>query len=299
MGANESLPSPALPALEADWPAPARIRAFTTLRRGGGVGVSLAPFDQFNLGARCGDDPISVAANRASLTKLLDLPSTPIWLNQVHGTGVHGAFPQATRRSAGRRDGDDSTTSIAPSGAPKEVPSCEPVADAAVTSDSNTVLAILTADCLPVLFCAKDGSEIAAAHAGWRGLAAGVLQNTLEAMRTPSDRVMVWLGPAAGPLAYEVGEEVRAAFVDCDTAAASAFAATRPGHWLCDLPALARQRLQAAGINDIYGGQHCTISDPHRFFSHRRDGRSGRMASLIWINSEPHGRLAGTLNQPQ
>ncbi len=277
-----------LPVLRAEWPAPAGVRALTTLRRGGGVGTSLPPFDDFNLGARCGDDPINVTPNRVALNRILDLPAPPLWLNQVHGTATHRATrepQQSACGGAGRRDALARSNSIVPSGAPTRTEIGEPIADAAVTSHSNTVLAILTADCLPVLFCAKDGSEIAAAHAGWRGLAAGVLQSTIAAMNTPSNQLMAWLGPAAGPLAYEVGEEVRAAFVDSDATATSAFTATRPGHWLCDLPALARQRLQAAGVGDVYGGHHCTIRDSQQFYSHRRDGRSGRMASLIWINS--------------
>jgi len=143
------------------------------------------------------------------------------------------------------------------------------------------VLAILTADCLPVLFCSDDCRTIGAAHAGWRGLARGVLESTVMAMRVPPERILAWLGPAAGPQAYEVGDEVRAAFVDKDSRAASAFAATRPGHALCDLYALARLRLAAIGVTRVSGGGLCTISDPQRFFSHRRDGRTGRMASLI------------------
>jgi YfiH family protein len=142
---------------------------------------------------------------------------------------------------------------------------------------------ILTADCLPVLLCDRAGTVVAAAHAGWRGLCAGVLENTVAAMRSAPADLIAWLGPAAGPQAYEVGEEVHAAFIERDVAAASAFVATRPGHWLCDLYALARQRLAAVGVHAVSGGGRCTISEPARFFSHRRDGRSGRMASLVWI----------------
>ena len=149
------------------------------------------------------------------------------------------------------------------------------------------VLAILTADCMPVLLCSEDGSVIGAAHAGWRGLAAGVLENTVTSMRMPAERILAWLGPAAGPQAYEVGDEVRVAFVDSDPHAASAFVPTRIGHWLCDLYALARSRLASVGVMRVYGGDLCTISDPQRFYSHRRDSRTGRMASLIWINRAP------------
>ena len=159
-------------------------------------------------------------------------------------------------------------------------------ADAAVTSDVGVVLAILTADCLPVLFCAADGSEVGAAHAGWRGLATGVLEMTVAAMRTPSRDLFAWLGPAAGRNAYEIGAEVREAFLDHDARAASAFLPTRPGHWQVDLYALARQRLFDVGVPHVFGGDRCTISEPQHFFSHRRDGRSGRMASLIWIAHE-------------
>ncbi|MGN6150925.1 MAG: peptidoglycan editing factor PgeF, partial [Lysobacteraceae bacterium] len=164
-------------------------------------------------------------------------------------------------------------------------PPPEPVADASVTSVPGTVLAIRTADCLPVVFASAAGDEIAAAHAGWRGLADGVLEATVAAMRTPADRLVAWLGPAAGPQAYEIGAEVRSAFVDADPVAADAFVATRPGHWRVDLYALARRRLARVGVDRVHGGGLCTISDPARFFSHRRDARTGRMATLVWIDS--------------
>jgi polyphenol oxidase len=240
--------------LRPDWPAPAGVMACSTLRRG--AGISLPPFDHFNLGARCGDHAAAVAANRAALRELAGLPSAPRWLAQVHGIAVH-------RCGAECEDG-------------------EPEADAAITAEAGVVLAVLTADCLPLLFCSEDGNEIAAAHAGWRGLAGGVLEATVREFSLPVERYLAWLGPAAGPQAYEVGDEVRAAFVDVDRGAAAAFAPTRPGHWFCDLYALARRRLQELGLQRIHGGGFCTISDPARFFSHRRDGRSGRMASLIW-----------------
>jgi YfiH family protein len=158
------------------------------------------------------------------------------------------------------------------------------VADAAVAADASVVLAILTADCLPVVFAAKDGSEVGAAHAGWRGLVAGVLENTVAAMETQPRELIAWLGPAAGPQAYEIGQEVFDAFVPRDPRAAAAFAPTRPRHWKVDLYALARMRLADAGIaaEDIFGGGLCTIGDPKRFFSHRRDARTGRMATVVW-----------------
>jgi len=247
--------------LHADWPVAARVRGCTTLRHG--LGVSAAPFDHFNMGLRCGDDPAAALRNRELLIAHAKLPSVPHWLQQVHGT-------QVVRFDA-----------LAPHG--------EPEADASVTSTPATVLAILTADCLPVLFSAIDGSEVAAAHAGWRGLAAGVLETTVAAMQTPPDQIIAWLGPAAGPQHYEIGVEVYDAFVSQDWTAGSAFVSTRPHHWRVDLYALARRRLQQAGLKpeQIHGDGLCTISDPQRFYSHRRDQRTGRMASLVWI--EPEG----------
>ncbi len=249
--------------LPADWPAPANVHAFTTLRHG--AGASPPPFDSFNLG-NCisddGDDPEIVESNRAELAQRFGLPSSPCWLRQVHGT-------QVLRFRHASIAGD----------APV------PEADAAVTDVAGVVLAILTADCLPVVLAADDGSEVAVAHAGWRGLAAGVLEDTLSAMRTPPGRVLAWLGPAAGSRTYEVGVEVRDAFVDRDQRAADAFEPTRPGHWHADLYALARQRLADAGVTRIHGGGECTISDADRFFSHRRDQRSGRIATLAWLEA--------------
>lgn len=251
-------------ALAAGWPALPGVHALVTLRHG--AGQSQPPFDDFNLGNRTsaeGDDPVTVERNRAELAQRLALPSSPQWLRQVHGTGVQ------------RFD--------APLAAPRAAAD-EPVADAAVTAVPGTVLAILTADCLPVVLAARDGSDIGAAHAGWRGLADGVLEATVAAMHAPAEQLQAWLGPAAGPQAYEIGEEVHAAFVDHSPVAESAFTATRPGHWRVDLYVLARQRLVAAGVlpEHVHGGGLCTISDPARFFSHRRDRRSGRMATLVW-----------------
>ncbi|MCD9086170.1 peptidoglycan editing factor PgeF [Stenotrophomonas sp. SY1] len=254
----------ALPLLMADWPAPPGVHAFTTQRHG--AGGSLPPFDTFNLGNRTaadGDDPAQVQRNRDELIRLAGLPSAPHWLRQVHGTGVLRF--EAPPRGQGIE--------------------AEPAADAAVTSVPGVVLAILTADCLPAVFAARDGSEVAAAHAGWRGLADGMLEATLAAMQTPAAEVVAWLGPAAGPDNYEVGSDVRDAFLAHSGAAELAFTATRPGHWRVDLYALARQRLQAAGMKpaDIHGGDHCTIGEAARWFSHRRDRRSGRIATLVWM----------------
>lgn len=256
--------------LPADWPAPPGVVAFTTLRHG--AGASAPPFDAFNLGnARgpAGDDPATVAANRAELVIRAGLPSAPHWLRQVHGTGVlavDAALPSG-----------DATAERARMAA-------EPEADAAISACPGAVLAILSADCLPVVLAGKGGGEVGLAHAGWRGLAAGVLESTIRALRTPAPALQAWLGPAAGPLAYEVGVEVYEAFAGADPAAAGAFRATRPGHWHVDLYALARRRLLAAGLAaaDIHGGGLCTISDPARFYSHRRDRRTGRMATVVW-----------------
>ena len=275
--------------LPADWPAPANVRGFTTLRTG--PGVSAPPFDRFNLGLRAGDEAEAVLRNRAALIEHAALPSPPRWLRQVHGVGVvrfdGAAQVRADLGSAAASDVPQiaaQTPPLPPAGEGWDEGAPEPEADASVTSTPGTVLAILTADCLPVLFTADDGSEVGAAHAGWRGLAAGVLEATVAAMRTPPRRLIAWLGPAAGPQHYEIGAEVYDAFVTQDRAAAHAFVATRPQHWRVDLYALARRRLATAGLvpANIHGGGLCTISDPQRFYSHRRDQRGGRMATLIW-----------------
>ncbi len=257
MSANSILP--------ANWPAPKNIHAFTTLRRG--MGVSKSPFDEFNLGNRNGeqgDDPEAVEKNRERLVREYFLPNKPHWLRQVHGVDVLRFENPPELMGDFLRD--------------------EPVADASVTSKLDVVLAVLTADCLPVLFCNEDGNEVAAAHAGWRGLADGMLENTVSAMRSRPENIMAWLGPAAGPQVYEIGAEVRDTFVQHDASARVAFAPTRESHWHVDLFQLARMRLQAVGVTKIYGGDHCTISELGSFFSHRRDQRTGRMASLIWIS---------------
>jgi len=237
-----------------EWQAPAGVGAAVSTRRG--PGVSEAPYDRLNLGLRSGDDVAAVEVNRRALAEALDLPAPPLWLRQVHGIAV----------TESPFNGDD-----------------EPVADAAVARGPGQVLAILTADCLPVLFVSADGQTIGAAHAGWRGLAAGVLENTVQTMA--ADGVQAWLGPAIGASSYEVGEEVRAAFVDGDAGAAAAFAITRPGHWHCDLYALAHRRLASIGVSRVSGGGFDTLTDP-RLYSYRRDGaNSGRFASLIWTGA--------------
>lgn len=282
-------------------PFPGNVHAFTTLRHG--AGASRPPFDSFNLGnfrGEGGDDPAVVARNRMELFERFGLPSWPHWLRQVHGTRVlrfdapcpppglpprcaQGEAPGRADRPDDRRDAPGRTGR----GGGENIPPAgdEPEADAAVTAVPGVVLAILTADCLPVVFAARDGSEVAAAHAGWPGLSKGMLEAALAAMRTPSADVVAWIGPCAGPERYEVGRDVYDAFVSRDAGAAACFRPVREGHWLADLPALARRRLVAAGMSaaDIHGGGLCTISDPARFFSHRRDGRSGRMATVVWM----------------
>lgn len=251
--------------LHAQWPAPRGVHALTTLRRG--AGVSVAPFDTFNLGncsTPSGDDPAAVARNRAALVGLAGLPSPPHWLQQVHGADVVRFVAPAAQAQQAVVE-----------------------ADAAVTPVAAVVLAILTADCLPVAFAAIDGSEVGAAHAGWRGLAGGVLEATVAAMRTSPSRLLAWLGPAAGPASYEVGPEVRDAFTGADPGAQAAFVATRAGHWRVDLYALARRRLEAAGLRGdaIHGGDRDTIAEPEAFYSHRRDQRTGRLATLVWMDA--------------
>ena len=234
-----------------DWPAPANVRTLITTRSGG---VSTGPFASMNLGHRIEDDMQSLLANRALLRDFL--PGDPKWLLQVHGARVADA------------DGLQ-----------------QPVeADAAVARKPGSVCTVMVADCLPVLLTDRAGSVVAAAHAGWRGLAAGVLENTVGAMGRAPDELLAYFGPAIGPSAFEVGADVRDAFLARSADAASAFAAHKPGKWLADLFALARQRLRAIGVTQIYGGGLCTYSDRRRFFSHRRDKVTGRMAALIWLN---------------
>lgn len=238
-----------------DWPAPDSVRACVSTRLG--PGVSVAPFDRFNLGSRCGDAVEAVSANRTALVQSLGLPTDPAWLHQVHGTEV--------------------VTIMA------DLDPGEPRADAAITRSRGAVLAILTADCLPILFASNDGAEIAAAHAGWRGLCAGIIEQTVAAMTTSPANIMAWLGPAIGPQVYEVDGLVRDSFVNENIDAVAAFQSVRSGHWLCDLYALARLRLQRLGITQISGGDLCSHSDAQRFYSYRRDSaNSGRMVSLIW-----------------
>ncbi|MCG9082710.1 peptidoglycan editing factor PgeF [Laribacter hongkongensis] len=238
--------------LTAGWPAPARVRTLITTRDGG---VSLAPYASLNLGQHVGDDPAAVAENRARLRACL--PAEPFWLNQVHGIGVQEACADA--------------------------PDVPPDADAGFTRQPGVVCAVMTADCLPVLLADRSGSVVAAAHAGWRGLCNGIIEATIARMAVPASDILAWLGPAIGPDAFEVGPEVRTAFMAHDPTAASAFAAIPDGKYLADIYLLACQRLNACGVTEVHGGDACTVTERERYFSYRRDGRTGRMASLIWL----------------
>ena len=235
--------------IPANWPAPDTVVAGTTIRVGG---ASTGVFESLNLGAHVGDDPAAVAENRSRFVTMRDLPGEPDWLTQVHGTAV---------RVAGE-----------PSAAE---------ADAAIARHPAAVVAVLTADCLPILLCARSGDEIAAIHGGWRGLAAGVITSTLSRMATAPDALMAWLGPAISQSAFEVGDEVRQAFVDLDAAAGECFESNEQGRWQADLYGLARLQLRMAGVGAVYGGEYCTHGDSSRFFSYRRDGECGRMASFV------------------
>jgi len=233
-----------------DWPAPPRVRSLITTRNGG---ASRGPFASFNIGTRSGDDISAVATNREQLRRFL--PQDPKWLRQVHGTNVVIA--------------DGLVES--------------PDADGSIARQPGTVCAVLIADCLPVLFCDSSATVVGIAHAGWRGLSGGVIENTVQAMDVAPGELLAYLGPAIGPAAYEVDADVRGAFVSHDTAAASTFAPCRDGKWKADLFALARQRLRSLGVTRIFGGSWCTASNPDRFFSYRRDGVTGRMAALVWF----------------
>jgi polyphenol oxidase len=235
--------------LTPDWPAPANIHAATTLRSGG---VSCGSYASLNPAMHVGDEADKVKQNRQIIKEMLALPDNPVWLEQIHSNRVVQAI----------------------TGAPLQQ------ADASYTAEANVVCAVLTADCLPLLVCAADGSEVAAIHAGWRGLLAGVIGNTLKAMK--SNNVLVWLGPAIGPDCFEVGAEVRDAFLGKSSAFAEAFKPQSNGKWLADIYRLARIDLAMLGIDKIYGGGFCTVTEHQRFYSYRRDKETGRMATLIW-----------------
>ena len=234
-----------------DWPAPARVRAFVTTRAGG---VSRGAYATMNLSASNGDEPVDVARNRAIVCAAL--PAMPTWMRQVHGTEV---------LDLDRWSGD------------------RPTADAAVAGLQGKVCNVLTADCLPLLLCDTEGNRVAVAHAGWRGLAAGVIENAVASLQALPGEVLAWMGPAIGPKAFEVGPEVREAFVSRDARAESAFAPHVPGKFMADLYALARLRLESVGITSIHGGGFCTYTETQRFFSYRREKMSGRLGAFIWL----------------
>ncbi|NNL94811.1 MAG: peptidoglycan editing factor PgeF [Xanthomonadales bacterium] len=238
--------------LEADWPAHSRVRTLVSTRAGG---VSTGAWASFNLGLQCGDKEQSVLENRRRLRTRL--PAEPAWLRQVHGRDV----ASWTDAQAGVE------------------------ADAIITGQSKQVCVILTADCLPVLVADVDGRQVAAIHAGWRGLAAGIIEHTIKSMPVAPDRLMAWLGPAISSCHYQVGEEVRAAFLERSVNFSSAFVPDGD-RWKADLYQLARQQLQLAGVKSVHGGNYCTFGEPDRFYSYRRDGQTGRMASLVWLSGE-------------
>jgi polyphenol oxidase len=233
-----------------NWPAPPNIRALQTTRIGG---FSRPPYDSLNLGSHVADSPLDVARNRMLLNTLM--PSEPVWLEQVHGIVVANA---------------DSA-------------SCLPQADACIAMHRSAVCVVMTADCLPILLCNQQGTVVGAVHAGWKGLAAGVIEATVQAMNIPASNLMAWLGPAISQDVFDVGAEVREIFIAADEQAEGAFVAGQNGKWLADLYALARLRLNALGITQIYGGDYCTYKDAELFFSYRRDGVTGRMGTFIWL----------------
>ena len=240
-----------LPLLLPDWPAPPNVRAASTTRAGG---ASRPPFGSLNLGGNTGDDPDAVAGNRRRLRARLGLAQEPAWLRQVHGAEVIEASTDALP------------------------------ADAAWTDVPGRACAVLTADCLPVLFCNRSGTRVAAAHGGWRGLVAGILENTVNVFDDAPTELMAWLGPAIGPESFEIGPEVREAFLDRWPQAANAFARGRNDRWYGDLYAIARLQLNTLGVDAIHGGHWCTLQESERFFSFRRDGQTGRMATLVWLD---------------
>ena len=291
--------------VEADWPAPGGVRALSTFRSGG---VSAEPYTSLNLGSHVGDVPAAVAENRRRLAAAVGLPAEPVWLTQVHGTQVadldavadfgtaalHDAAAgrdAAEDRGAGA-NGDAATDRYAaadPRAAAElgatdlAAPAGLGSADAAFTRRRGRVCAILTADCLPIVLAADSGDLVAAVHAGWKGLAGGVIEAAVRALAVPPERLMAWLGPAIGPEHFEVGGEVREALLKGDSGAAAAFAPNARGRFMADLGALARRRLAALGVDRIYGGGQCTYAYGDRYFSHRRDGVTGRQATLIWL----------------
>jgi polyphenol oxidase len=244
-------PNPPLSVITPRWPAPSTVYAYTTTRCGG---ISTFPYASFNLAEHVGDAPQAVTANRLHLQQALSLPREPAWLEQAHGNTLvfasHGPGQQG---------------------------------DASIAYEPGPVCAVLTADCLPLLLCDRQGTRVAAVHAGWRGLAAGIIEAAVRALACPGSKLLAWLGPAIGPEAFEIGAEVRETFLAQDHRNDAAFRPCRPGHWLADLYLLARLRLAALEVTAVYGGHYCTVAEASRFYSYRREGRTGRMATLIWL----------------
>jgi len=238
-----------------DWPAPQAIHAISTTRKGG---ESLPPYDSLNLATHVHDAPLTITKNRQQLLDIAQLPTMPHWLNQVHGT--HVVDTETVQH------GDN--------------------ADAIISQTAQQVCAIMTADCLPLLVCNQQGNQVAAIHAGWRGLAAGIIEKTIKQFHCQPQEILVWLGPAIGAQHFEVGDEVFTTFTQHSDHAKLAFQQTDSTHYLANIYHLATQRLHAVGVDAIYGGEHCTVSEPEHFFSYRRDGVTGRMASMIWFNDK-------------
>lgn len=238
--------------IKPDWPAPSSIHALTTTRQSG---VSRGVYAYFNVATHVSDEPEHVARNRELLREENNLPGEPLWLQQTHSTIVIDA--------AEHFDGIE--------------------ADACFTQQANTICTVMTADCLPVLICAHDGSEVAAVHAGWRGLAAGIIEKTIERMQSSPEDLLVWLGPAIGPKHFQVQQDVVSAFTQQNPDALNCFTQQSDTHWLADMVGLTQQRLAPLGIKHLYGGDLCTYTDAEKFYSHRRDGTTGRIASLIWL----------------
>ncbi|PHS24211.1 MAG: multi-copper polyphenol oxidoreductase [Methylophaga sp.] len=243
------------PLIYPDWPAPDTVQAVSTTRQGG---FSLPPFDGLNLGLHVGDHAHNVEKNRVHLIEIAKLPESPRWLNQVHGTMVSTASTW--------QNGDD--------------------ADAIISTKTNQVCAIMTADCLPILLCNQQGTTVAAIHAGWRSLAAGIIEKTLVQFNCPPHEIIAWFGPAIGPTQFEVGTDVYQSFSQHSEHAQQAFVQTDATHYLADIYLLAKQRLNTQNIHAIFGGDFCTVSEPDQFFSYRRDGITGRMASMIWTTDK-------------
>jgi YfiH family protein len=234
-----------------DWPAPAHVKAVTTTRQGG---VSKGPYDSLNLAMHVGDDPVAVKNNRSRVKEVLELPDEPAWLTQVHGSHIA-----------------DAATCI------------DDEADGSYSYQQGVVCTVLTADCLPLLLCDRQGKRVAAAHAGWKGLAAGVIEAAVSSLQRDPGEIYAWLGPAIGPGMFEVGSEVRDIFIEIDITAESAFMPKTGDKWLADIYQLAWQRLAALGVSHVYGGNYCTYTQDDWFYSYRRDGVTGRMASMIWL----------------